>query len=273
VGGAADRAALALGNALVGNPPEAAALEVCLSGPVLEAGCDLACVVYGAPFDLFSDRRKLTPGTTFTLHSGEQLHIDGTPAGMRAYLCLRGGLREKVVLGSRSTFEPLAAGAELPCLPGTIAGRFVRPPQDWNRERLLLRVLDGPQADWFRADEFYPQAFTVTPESNRMGLRLRAEPLTMPARELVSEPVCPGAVQVTSNGQCIILGVDGQTIGGYPKVAQVISADLDKLGQLRPHEDIRFERVGLEEARTLYGQKQREIQEWLRRLHVAEVFP
>jgi antagonist of KipI len=80
-------------------------------------------------------------------------------------------------------------------------------------------------------------------------------------------------VQVTSNGQCIILGVDGQTIGGYPKVAQVISADLDKLGQLRPHEDIRFERVSLEEARTLYGQKQREIQEWLRRLHVAEVFP
>jgi biotin-dependent carboxylase-like uncharacterized protein len=272
VGGAADQAALALGNALVGNPPDAAALEVCLSGPVLEADRDLACVVYGAPFDLFSERRKLA-GTTFTLHSGEQLHIGGTPAGMRAYLCVRGGLQEKVVLGSRSAFRPLAAGAELRCLPGTISGRFVHPPQKWNQEPHLVRVLAGPQADWFQADEFYGQAFTVTPESNRMGLRLSADPLTVPARELTSEPVCPGAVQVTSNGQCIILGVDGQTIGGYPKIAQVISADLDKLGQLRPQESIRFRRVDLEEAKTLWGQKQRELREWVIRLRVAEIFP
>ena len=269
VGGAADQAALALGNALVGNPPAAAALEVCLSGPVLEADSDLACVVYGAPFDLFSDRHKLAAGTTFTLHCGEQLYMGGTPAGMRAYLCVRGGLQEKVVLGSRSAFCPLAAGAELSCLPGTIAGRFVHPPQKWNQEPHLLRVLDGPQADWFQTSEFYGQAITVTPESNRMGLRLSADPLTVPARELSSEPVCPGAVQVTSNGQCIILGVDGQTIGGYPKIAQVVAADLDRLGQLRPEARVRFRRVSLEEAEALYWRQQSETRACTARLRTA----
>src|SRR5205085_1746190 len=100
----------------------------------------------------------------------------------------------------------------------------------------MLRVLAGAQADWFQLDDFYAGEFTVTPKSNRMGLRLDGKTLravsgTMP--EMVSEPVCPGSVQVTRDGQCIILGVDGQTIGGYPKVGHVISADLDVLGQLR----------------------------------------
>src|SRR5438128_12456511 len=99
-----------------------------------------------------------------------------------------------------------------------------------------------------------------------MGLRLSGVPLAMPSRELVSEPVCPGAVQVTRDGQCIILGVDGQTIGGYPKIAQVISADLDKLGQLRPGEHLRFLRVSLEEAERLYRQKHVELHEGVTRL-------
>jgi antagonist of KipI len=90
--------------------------------------------------------------------------------------------------------------------------------------------------------------------------------LTLPGRELLSEPVAPGAVQVTSDGQCIILGVDGQTIGGYPKIAHVISADLDKLAQLRPGDAIHFERVSLDEAERLYQSKQEELREWLARL-------
>src|SRR5207247_8459313 len=117
-----------------------------------------------------------------------------------------------------------------------------------NREPRLLRVLDGPQATWFDPATFYPQEFTITPASNRMGLRLHGEPLRLPEQELLSEAVCPGTVQVTRDGQCIVLGVDGQTIGGYPKIAQVIHADLDKLGQLRPGERIRFRLVHLAEA-------------------------
>ena len=90
-----------------------------------------------------------------------------------------------------------------------------------------------------------------------------------PQREFVSEPVCPGAVQVTRDGQCIVLGVDGQTIGGYPKIAHVISADLDKLGQLRSGDAIRFVRSNLEEAEAVYRLKQAELHEWLTRLWVT----
>ena len=99
---------------------------------------------------------------------------------------------------------------------------------------VTLRALPGPQADWFDLPEFFGPSFTVNPASNRMGLRLQGEPLQRKPGELVSEPVGPGAVQVVNDGQCIVLGVDGQTIGGYPKVAHVIAADLDRLGQLRP---------------------------------------
>jgi biotin-dependent carboxylase-like uncharacterized protein len=272
VSGAADRYALALGNALVGNPPNTAALEMTLAGPTVQADCELACVVYGAPFELTCTARRLTVGKTFTLHAGEELRIGGTHEKMRAYLCVRGGFEAKVILGSRSALGPLAAGAELPCAGATMPARFIHPPQAWNHEPRILRTLDGPQAEWFAVEDFYRQEYAVTPDSNRMGLRLQGEPLGMPGRELVSEPVCPGAVQVTSNGQCIILGVDGQTIGGYPKIAQVISADLDKVGQLRPGDCIAFQLICLAEAELLYRRKQAEIHEWVTRLRVAELF-
>jgi biotin-dependent carboxylase-like uncharacterized protein len=284
-GGAADRFALAIGNALVGNPPDAAALEITLAGPTVEAGCEVAAVVFGAPFQLSSDRQPLTAGTTFTLRPGETLRIGGTPHGMRAYLCIAGGIGVKPLLGSRSSLEPLSAATELPCLPGSISGRFVRINADgeysWYpcfaqpRAVEVLRVLHGPQADWFSAGDFYgidlarPPEFEVSAASNRMGLRLQGEPLKLPPRELLSEPVCPGAVQVTRDGQCIILGVDGQTIGGYPKIAQVISADLDRVGQLRPGSRVAFQRVELPEAEAVCREKKGALQGWLTRLQIA----
>jgi antagonist of KipI len=263
VGGAADRTSYLVGNALVGNGPDAAALEITLSGPTLEATCELACVVYGAPFDLDNDRQSLRAGKTFTLRAGEALRIGGTPEGARAYLCVGGGLQTKTILESRSSLEPLAAGDELPCLPGAIHARFLLHRFDIPEEAGLLRVLDGAQSGWFKEDEFLGQEFTVTPASDRMGLRLRGAPLTLPGREIVSEPVCPGTVQVTRDGQCIVLGVDGQTIGGYPKIAHVIAADLDRLGQLRPGERVRFRRIELAEATALYRRQQAELDRWL----------
>ncbi len=289
VGGAADRFALAIGNALVGNDPWTAALEIGLAGPTLEATCSLACVLHGAPFDLVSDRQQLTAGTTFTLRPGERLHVRGTPRGMRAYLCVRGGLEAPMVLGSRSGLAPVRAGDELRCSPGSIGRRFVRATRDWELAARVpaggrggiapLRVLTGPQADWFHAEELFASsraeegpAFAVSPASNRMGLRLQGRPLRLPARELVSEPVCPGTVQVTRDGQCIVLGVDGQTIGGYPKIAQVIAADLDRVGQLRPGERVCFVRIELEEAEALYRRRQEALREWERRLRTADAF-
>jgi antagonist of KipI len=268
LGGAADHFSLSIGNALVGNPPDAAALEMTLAGPTLRATCDLACVVYGAAFELFSDRQPLSAGKTFTLRAGEELRVGGTSEGARAYLCVRGGLQTPVILDSRSGFAPLAVGAELPCQPGVIPARYLGNTTFTSRAG-SLRAVAGPQADWFPEHSFFRQPFTVTPSSNRMGLRLQGTPLHVPAREMVSEPVCPGAVQVTRDGQCIILGVDGQTIGGYPKIAQVISADLDILGQLRPGEHIAFHEVTLDEAEQAYHRKRETLREWVTRLRTA----
>jgi antagonist of KipI len=260
VGGAADRASLALGNRLVDNPANTPALEVALAGPTLRAECSLGCVVFGAPFELRSSRQAVLPGKTFTLGPGEELQIGGTNEGLRAYLCVPGGFHASSILGSCSSLAPLAAGAKLPCSASTIAGRyFAELPFLTGSRPLTLRVLDGAQSDWFCREEFHAQEFTVAPASNRMGLRLLGKPLHFLQRELVSEPVCPGTVQVVRDGQCIILGVEAQTIGGYPKIAQVISADLDLLGQMRPGEPLRFARVTLEEAQELHERRQREL--------------
>ena len=148
-------------------------------------------------------------------------------------------------------------------------GRTVCGPWTWNQEPSVLRALPGAQAGWFSSDDFYERPFRIEPASNRMGLRLAGASLTQTPREIVSEPVCPGSVQVTRDGQCIVLGVDGQTIGGYPKIAQVISADIDKVGQLRAGDTLRFRPVSLAEAEEIYRQKEAEIREWLLRLELT----
>jgi allophanate hydrolase subunit 2 len=142
----------------------------------------------------------------------------------------------------------------------------VGPECPWPDLSTTLRCLPGLQADWFAGLPFFEQAFLVTAALNRMGIRLEGPPLAVPDRELVSEPVSPGAVQVTRDGQCIVLGVDGQTIGGYPKVAQVIAADLDLLGQLRPGAAVRFRLVDMEEARRAALAKTALLEKWSRRL-------
>jgi biotin-dependent carboxylase-like uncharacterized protein len=268
LGGAADRWSLSLGNALVGNPPDAAALEVCLAGPTLQAGCDLGCVVFGAPFEVFRGDERLPPGWTFTLHQGEVLRIAGTATGARAYLCVRGGFHEPEALGSRSGFAPVRRGHELTCEPSSVPGRAMDVEPGADDAVVKLRALPGPQADWFDPLSFFGSEFTVTPASNRMGLRLKGEPLTRRPGELVSEPVGPGAVQVVNDGQCIVLGVDGQTIGGYPKVAHVIAADLDRLGQLRPGQAVRFAIANMNEAESAYRERLSCLREWVTRLQM-----
>jgi allophanate hydrolase subunit 2 len=185
---------------------------------------------------------------------------------MCAYLCVVGGFHVPKTLGSHSSLGPVAAGLTLTCTASRLTSRFVGTECPWPDFSSTLRCLPGLQADWFEVAAFYDHDFVVTPALNRMGVRLEGTALAVPERELVSEPVSPGAVQVTRDGQCIVLGVDGQTIGGYPKIAQVISADLDVLGQLRPGVAVRFRLVDLEEARRAYAAKRASIAEWSRRL-------
>jgi antagonist of KipI len=300
LGGAADRAALALGNALVGSPPGAVAVEMTLAGPTLEALQPVACVIFGAAFEPAVNGRGIAVGTTFTLEPGDVLRAGGTRRGARAYLCIAGGFDSPEVLGSRSALEPLRAGDELRCRASRTEARslaLANPTEgnwrleigDWrlkdtgrdssqssitNRQsEIPIRALDGPQREWFHGDAFFANEYEVTPASNRMGLRLKGEPLSRQPGELVSEAVAPGAVQVTNDGMPVVLGVDGQTIGGYPKVAHVIRADLDRLAQLRPGDRVRFARVTPEEAAAAARDRAAWLAAWLTRLRVAERAP
>jgi 5-oxoprolinase (ATP-hydrolysing) subunit C len=272
LGGAADRTSFLLGNALVGNPPDAAVLEICLAGPTLQATCDIGCALAGAPFDVQLGNERLLVGRSFVLHAGQTLRVAGTKVGMRTYLCVRGGLQEPLVLGSRSGLESIRRGQELHCSPSQVRPRSFgdeKPQTTWMDGTITLRALPGPQADWFDLKQFFGPTYRVTPTSNRMGLRLAGETLVRPVRELLSEPVAPGTVQVVNDGQCIVLGVDGQTIGGYPKVAQVIDADLDYLGQARPGQEVRFANVAMDQAEAAFEARERELNEWLTRLSLS----
>ncbi len=137
------------------------------------------------------------------------------------------------------------------------------PPKFWTRlaPRKTLRTTVAPQTDWFAADSlrrFYEGVYTVSEESNRMGLRLQGAALEAPHQgQMTSEGVSLGAIQIPASGQPIILFVEQQTTGGYPKIANIISADLSSVGQLRPRDQIRFEHVGPEEARRLIRAQER----------------
>jgi antagonist of KipI len=275
LGGAADRAALALGNALVGNSPDSPALEMTLAGPVIEAQQPTACVIFGAAFQSTISGRPIPRGTTFTLEPGEILRVGGTSAGARGYFCVAGGFQATEVLGSRSALQPVRGGDQLICRAARISGRSL--PDDADEPlpvgAIPLRVLDGPQRDWFEGDEFFTREYTVSPASNRMGLRLTGEPIARRPGELISEAVAPGAVQVTNDGLPVVLGVDGQTIGGYPKIAHIIRADLDRLAQLRPGDRVRFERVTPERAEQGARERAALLKGWLSRLAIADRQP
>ena len=265
VGGAADRAALALGNGLVGNPPDAPAVEITANGPTLRADRPTAAVVFGAPFHAaVANKGRLEPGTTFTLEAGDVLKIGGTPAGVRAYLCVPGG-----IVAARG--EPLQPDDVLECAESHRTGRslpFVALPGEPPDHP--IRVVAGPQYDWFLdPEQFYRNTYHALPASNRMGIRLTGEKLERRPGEMVSEPVAPGAVQITNDGQPIVLGVDGQTIGGYPKIAHVIRADLDRLAQLRPGALVRFRPVVDDEAVRAWAERFATIREWLLRMSIS----
>jgi len=219
----------------------------------------------GADFESEVEGRVVAPWTTCEVRPGEVLTCGRTRSGARCYLAVRGGIRVPLVLGSASTHvlsglggvegrtlrrgDRLEIGEEPPAPPRT----RLQVPAPLGRE--VFRVTEGPQADRFRAESaaaFYGTRYRVTSDANRMGLRLAGAVLEMTdARELISEGVALGGIQVPAGGQPVILFVEQQTTGGYCKIANVIAADLPALGQLKPGDEIRFQRVDLREAREL----------------------
>lgn len=247
--GAADSLALRAGNRLAGNPEGAPALELTLSGGAFRFEREAVVVLSGSDFGI-------EPWRPFHVRAGETLKLGPTRSGARAYLCVRGGIDAPRVLGSASTHvltglggRPLRKGDLLAIGPEPEAQPVWQGAQ-WIHDRLApLRVTRGPQADWFRRT-LDGLTYHVREESDRMGLRLKGPRFVQP-RQMITEGVSLGAIQVPPGGEPLILFVEHQTTGGYPKIANVVSADLWKVGQLRPRDPVRFETVTIERARAL----------------------
>jgi antagonist of KipI len=273
--GAADPIALRLGNLLVGNPEGAPALEMTLSGGTFTFPEGGMIALAGSAFAATLDGSSLPMWTSCLMRPGQTLKVAAAQFGARCYLCVRGGIAVKPFLGSASTHilsglggiegrplrkadvlntgaAPAAAFDHPRSIPPEILSRF--------EPRSVLRATVAPQTDRFSAearDTFYRSRYRVTEQSNRMGLRLDGESVEAPCSgQMITEGVSLGAVQIPAGGQPIILFVEQQTTGGYPKIANVISADLASVGQLRPGDQIQFELVSAETARSLIREQE-----------------
>jgi biotin-dependent carboxylase-like uncharacterized protein len=278
--GALDPMLLACANLLLDNPPDYAGLELLSVGPTLLAkNAPVAIALAG---DI--QARKTAPDGTVTpvpawsaviLAQGETLKI-GAPRKGIAYLALSGGVQTAPMLGSRATYRRaglggfLVAGDKLPC---AAPGALHQGPA-WRYESGPIRVLAGPQ------DDHFPEAslrgletgeFTVASSSDRMGLRLSGPVLAHNDKgaEIPTDGVIPGAIQVPGDGQPIVLLADGQTTGGYAKIATVISADLPRLAQARPGDVLRFALVTRDEARKALAKRQADLATWQGKLTMA----
>jgi biotin-dependent carboxylase-like uncharacterized protein len=257
VGGAFDRSSAALANALLGNSPAAAVLEMTFRGGVYEVSEPLGIALAGASMEVAvvaaADRSwTLELPLCRTLRPGERLVMGRTESGLRTYLAVCGGIQSPLRLGSRSDEQPLQRGQLLPTGAGTVASRRLSNPETTCHPGVPIRVLDGPEADRLLDPSILEAAeFRVSSQSDRMGIRLEGPKVaTCPEPERLSGPVAPGAIQAAGS-QLILLGVACGTMGGYPHVAHVISADFDRVAQLRPGDSVRFKRVSLSQARDL----------------------
>lgn len=256
--GAADRDSHRLANRLLGNPEEAAAVEAVLGGLAVRARGPQTVAVTGAPAPVrITGRDGAVRGgaadTVLHLRDGDELRIGTPDRGMRSYLAVRGGLAAAEVLGSASTDvlaglgpAPLAAGDVLAV--GAPPARFpavdAAPTPPWAAGPADLRVHLGPRDTWFRAEAvqaLLTEEFTVTPRSDRVGMRLDGPALPRAVDgELPTEGMVAGALQVPPDGNPVLFLADHPVTGGYPVIAVVRSADLPRAAQLRPGDRIRF---------------------------------
>ncbi|HEV2460458.1 MAG TPA: 5-oxoprolinase subunit PxpB [Ktedonobacterales bacterium] len=287
--GAADADALRLGNALLGNPPGAAGLEMTLGGVELEALAPCAVAVTGAECEVCVDHRRARMGVTLTLSTGDILNIGPAKRGVRVYLCMSGGVDVPPVLGSRSTDlraglggllgRSLRAGdvllrgvsAEVGAIP--VGSRLpIDPVRRWPANAAwTLRVLPGLHGGQIsgNVEALMAQSYVVDPRSDRVGVRLRgcdtSEIQLGVGGETITEGVPRGAVQLPPDGEPIILLADHQTTGGYRVPAVVATADLWRVAQLRPGDSVRFATVTPEAASAML----RAREEWLEQVRAG----
>jgi biotin-dependent carboxylase-like uncharacterized protein len=251
--GALDRAAAAAANAAVGNDSAAAVLETTVTGVAVRAVGPCVAAVTGAPAPVAVDRVPAAMGEAFAVPDGALLEVGTARAGVRSYVAVAGGIDVLAVLGSRSTdllsgLGPprLRDGDRVPIGPsrGGVVGAVASRPFTPASGAMVLAVRLGPRDDWFTAaavETLLRAEYRVSPVSNRVALRLTGAPLERLVRsELPSEGVVLGAVQVPPDGQPLIFLADHPTTGGYPVLAVVDDADVDRCAQGRPGAAVHF---------------------------------
>jgi antagonist of KipI len=282
-GGALDSFGLRVANLLVGNDQGVAGLEITLGALQLRFEDERVVAWCGAEFHVQIGSKTLPAGHAGRLQAGGELKIGRPQIGCRAWLAVSGGIDVPAVLGSRSTdlrasfggFEgrTLRDGDVLPVGPRPGSSRpataisSLTAPHDWvqpAKYNPTLRVVRGCDWNSFTAlslQRLTSETFVVSPDSDRMGLRLEGPELKrVDESDLISEAVAPGTIQVPPSGKPILLLGDCQTIGGYPKIAHVITVDLGIAAQLRAGDHIRFSEVSLTDAHRLLLEREHEFE-------------
>jgi antagonist of KipI len=301
VGGALDSQALRVANLLVGNAESAAGVEVTLGGLRLRFVDDRIVAWCGGEFDVRLGSMSVAAGHAALVRAGQELMFNQPKVGCRCWLGISGEIDVPIVLGSRSTdlrtnfggFDgrALRDGDEIALGKNSKHAQSLvdllreqrispwSPPHDWSspaQREPILRVMRG--SDWNRfnppprsygaagdvtVQRFTNEVFIVSPDSDRMGVRLEGIELKQNHDiDLISEAVVPGTIQVPPGGKPIVLLGDCQTIGGYPKIAHVIGVDLPIAAQLRVGDRVRFCEVSLREAHQLLAERERDLAEF-----------
>lgn len=279
ISGAMDPYALRLANILLDNDESDAALEITLIGPKLEFLEDATIALAGANLAPRLNGRPAPVWRAFRVQRGSLLTFDGPMVGKYAYLALPGGIDVPAQMGSRSTYpraglgghegRPLQPGDQISAVrpndnqrpnPATIPDHLV--PQ--RADEQPLRVVMGPQSDAFTPEgiaAFFSGTFTVSQQSDRVGYRLEGPPIAHArGADIVSDGIPAGAVQITGDGQPVILMADRGTTGGYTKIAALIAVDFPKLAQTLPGSAVTFHAVTVEEAHRLLKEQEEAIQ-------------
>jgi len=297
-GGAMDVVALRLANSLVGNTPDAAALEITLRGPRLAFAHATLIALTGAQIDARCSDATVPMWRPVLLRAEVELHLGGMRSGARTYLAAAGGFDLPAVLGSRSTdvnaalgplARPLAAGDILACSAAPVAlpsslrnGHATAPnrtttddrqfePASWSldpapwfdtgsRHIHLVTGTHFERLDTESQRALFEREFRIGVDSNRVGLRLEGVPLKLAqAFESISAGVAPGTLQLPPGGVPIVLAAEAPTTGGYPRIGHVIAVDQPHLAQRRPGDTVRFERCDLAEAQIRYLERERAL--------------
>ncbi|MFC1798258.1 biotin-dependent carboxyltransferase family protein [Thermodesulfobacteriota bacterium] len=284
ISGAMDWYALRVANILVGNPENTAGIEATLCGLKIRACEEVQVAITGGDLSPCTREEPVPLWKPFWLKKNEIVSFPRRKSGFRAYLAVRGGIDVPMIMKSSSTMLKAGFGGTGGKLkPGDIlkTGNSLnlkrikfRPLPKENvpeyKTNIHLSVLAGPQSDCFTTEQikiFLNSEYEIESQSDRQGYRLNGSEIKhVEGHDLITEAVWPGAIQIAGNGLPIILLADAQVTGGYPKIASVISADLDKLGQAKPSDKIHFKEVSLNKAHHLLSKKEKVIK------HIKRLF-